>query len=593
MIRLRHLSFAVLSIAAFAAAQQGPAPADSLPASTWAMASFAGFDRCGEAVGGHRAAKLLKSFYDGLPQDVREQRVVAMLEQVAAQLREGEQQTPLRVAALRGFARRPMALGIGRPTILGWAPSLALVVDEGNSGQDLDALLAQLAAARPEPTRLQKGSVAGLACTLVEGDGMPTLYAVHEAGTFVFTNSEGYLREILAVKRGEQPSISSATHLGAQRARMQEQPLVEVFVNASTMAPMFAPFLPYETADFGRALGIESFGGAYLAAGPSGEGTVETLDLQIAGAKDGLLKAALSGQVDFEAARYFDKETVAFAALRIDANALPEAFDRMLALLPREAARDMRRDVTREFLRGFRGAGITDAEVEELFGSMHGSITAGFSFGTAPAPIPGVTAVLRLRDVAAATRWLDRVRNATVEQGLQWKVRMQGDTTIHYCSAPISGEGGIELTPSYAIHDGNLVIGSTTKVVLDALKQRADESTSLFRETDFTVAMLAEEGAMGLVHLRPGRLCERRWGLAETWVLPQIDANQEELGFSSEDLPEPEDIAAALGTSTVSLTCDGDGLRLRMRGNLGLGGVAACFCVLADEVLARANAKTF
>lgn len=593
MTRLRCLSFAIWSFAAFAAAQQGPAPADCLPASTWAMASFAGFDRCGEAVGGHRAAKLLKSFYDGLPQDVREQRVVAMLEQAAAQLREGVQQTPLRVAALRGFARRPMALGIGRPTVMGWAPSLALVVDEGNSGQDLDALLAQLASARPEPTRIQKGTVAGLACSVVEGDGMPTLYAVRETGTFVFTNSEGYLREILAVKRGEKPSISSATHLGAQRARLHESPLVEVFVNASTMGPMVAPFLPYETADIGRAVGVESIGGAYLAAGPSGEGTVETLDLQMPGAKNGLFKAALSGQVDFEAARYFDKETVAFAALRVDANALPDAFDRMLAQLPREVARDMRRDVTRDFLHSFRGAGISDAEVAEFFGSMHGSITAGFSLGDTPAPIPGLTVVVRLRDVAAATKWLDKAREASVDQGLQWKVRMQGETTIHYCAAPISGEGGIELTPSYAIHDGNLVIGSTTKVVLDALKQRADESTSLFREADFTVAMLAEESAMGLVHLRPGRLCERRWGLAETWLLPQLDANQQELGFSSEDLPEPEAIAAALGTSTISVTCDDEGLRLRMRGNLGLGGVAACFCVLVDEVLARATSKTF
>ena len=234
------------------------------------MASFAGLDRCSEVVKGHAAASLVKSFLDGLPQQVRDERVTAMLDEAAAQMREGFAQSPLSLAAVRALAQRPMALGMGRLTIQGMLPSLALVVDEGDAGKQIDAVLDQIVAARPEPTRIKAGSAAGLACRLVEGDAMPTLIAAHDDGIFVLTNSEPYLREILATRRGEKPSLSVGTPLGAQRARLLEIPLVEAFVNAAPMMPMIEPWLPYEAAEFGRAFGIESLGGAYLAAGPSG-----------------------------------------------------------------------------------------------------------------------------------------------------------------------------------------------------------------------------------------------------------------------------------------------------------------------------------
>ena len=76
-------------------------------------------------------------------------------------------------------------------------------------------------------------------------------------------------------------------------------------------------------------------------------------------------------------------------------------------------------------------------------------------------------------------------------------------------------------------------------------------------------------------------------------MLPQLDAQKEELGFSSEDLPEPDEFAKGLGTMTLSATCDDDGLRVRMRGNIGLGGLAAGFLAVVDEVLQRAAAKIY
>lgn len=555
------------------------------------MASFAGLDRCSEVVKGHAAASLVKSFLDGLPQQVRDERVTAMLDQAAAQMREGFAQSPLSLAAVRALAQRPMALGMGRLTIQGRLPSLALVVDEGGVGTQIDAVLDQLVAARPEPTRIKAGTAAGLSCRLVEGDAMPTLIAAHHDGIFVLTNSEPYLREILATRRGEKPSLAVATPLGAQRARLLEVPLVEAFVNAAPMSQMVEPLLPYEAADFGRALGIESLGGAYLAAGPSGQGTVETIDMALAGAADGLLKAALSGQVDFGAARFFGKDTLAFAAMRVDVAAAVAAFDRFCDQLPRDWARDVRRDAQRDFLRGFRMAGMEDQEVEELFAAVDGSVSIGLLLDDSTAGIPEGLAVAKLRDASLVGKQLARLRAAMGEQGMEWKLRQSGDVDVHYCSAPIGGPGGPQLSPSYAIVDGCLLFGSSTRAVLSALKLRAVGAETLANESDFAVAALADEGAMAFVHLRPGRLCQTQWKLIETWFLPQVDANEIELGFSSEDLPEPEALAKALGTITMSVTCDAQGLRLRTRGNVGLGGAAASFLALVDELMQRATGK--
>ncbi len=555
------------------------------------MASFAGLERCSEVVKGHAAASLVKSFLDGLPQDVRDERVNAMLDQAAAQLRAGFAQSPLSLAAVRALAQRPMALGIGRFSIQGMGPSIALIVDAGTAGAEIDAVIDQLIEARPLPTRVKTGTRAGIACRLVEGDQMPTLIATHDNGVFVLTNSEGYLREIISTRRGDKPSIAAGAVLGAQRARLLEAPLVEVFANVAPLLPMLEPLLPYEASDFGRALGVESVGGAYFAAGPSGLGTVETVDVALLGAEDGLLKAALSGQVDFGAARFFGKDTLAFAALRIDANAAVTAFDRFCDQLPREQARDARRDAARDFLRGFRMAGFEDHEVTGLLQAIDGSVAVGVQLDDSTAGIPEGLAVAKLRDAAVVSKQLARMRELMGEQGAAWKLRQNGNVDVYDCSAPIAGAGGPQLSPSYAIVDGYLLVGSSTRAVVSALKVFAESAETLASEADYVAAALADEGAMAFVHLRPGRMCETQWKLVETWILPQIDANEMEIGFSSEDLPESEAIAKALGTITISLTCDAQGLRLRTRGNVGLGGAAASFLALVDEVLQRAIRK--
>lgn len=585
---------AFLTLTALLPAQNAKLAQDCLPASTWAMAAFGGLDRCNQALAGHATARLVQDLVKLVPAEMRESQLGSKLDEAAQGLREGLEQGSLSPAALRAVLQRPMAIGVGRLTIQGMGPSFALVIDEGNAAADVDRLIDQIVAARVMPARLGKGTAAGIECRTLEGEEMPTIFLARHGGMMILTNSEGYLAEIVNTQKGQQPSLASGASLGAQRGRLQATPLVEFYANAQPILGMWEPVLPYEAPAIGRAIGIESVQGMYFAAAASGDGTVETIDLQLPGNRGGLLKAALAGAADLEAARWFDDEALAFASLRLDVPSAITAFDQLLDQLPRSVASEARRDIARDMARDFGRAGISTEELHELLGALHGSISIGVQLEPGAIPIPHVLAVAKVRDEAVVGRWLARLREAAAQQGgLEWKTHQRGDVTLHYCSIEAAAKSSVPVAPCFALANGNLVIGSQVRTVLDALEQSEHADTSLFQTEDFAAAARAEANAMAFVHLRPGRAVQTHWRSIETFVLPQIDAHSDELGFDSSALPEPEEFARGLGTMTLSATCDADGIRLRSRGSLGLGGVLAAFGAVCDDVLQRASTKAY
>ena len=116
------------------------------------MASFGGLERCTGAVREHATATLVQELLKMLPKELLESQLGSKLDEAAAGLREGLEQGSLSPTVLRSVLQRPMAIGVGRLTIRGMGPSLALVVDEGNAGGDLDKLIDELIASRAPRT---------------------------------------------------------------------------------------------------------------------------------------------------------------------------------------------------------------------------------------------------------------------------------------------------------------------------------------------------------------------------------------------------------------------------------------------------------
>ena len=121
---------------------------DVLPPSTYAAACSAGLAAHVEAANGSSLAPLVRQLLEQLPSELRERFVEKELTRLADQVQADLQRDGWRPADLRALLARPMALAIGRLTIEGMGPSVALVVDEGDAGPALrrvrDLVLRQL-----------------------------------------------------------------------------------------------------------------------------------------------------------------------------------------------------------------------------------------------------------------------------------------------------------------------------------------------------------------------------------------------------------------------------------------------------------------
>ncbi|MGE3174782.1 MAG: hypothetical protein AB7O97_19285 [Planctomycetota bacterium] len=581
-------------LAAVAPAQTGRSgPQDVLPASSYAAAAFCGLERCTGSVDAHDAAAMVRQFLQRLPDETYQRHVGTWLTRISTQLRRGLERGGVSPTSVRALLQRPMALGVGRPTLRGMGPSLALVIDEGEAGADIDALFDLLAQVlrheepelREEPLQLE-----GAAVRMLRGGQLPTVMLAHGRGLAVLTNSEGYLREILSTAAGRQPGLAKSSALAASRDRLGAAPLVEVFVHTQPVVSMLDPLLPYEAAELGRALGVSSLDGIYAAMAPSGGGTVETLDLMLRGDPSGLLKAALSGGADLGAAAFCSDETLAFGSLHLDPLATVKAVDRLLAMLPEEARDEVQRDLGREMKGAFRQLGATPQEVQQLLAALGGSVSVAMTMGKGAVPIPEALLIVPVRDEAVVQRWIERVQQLAVAKGgVEWRSRDADGTTIHYCRL----HEGVPLSPSFVLTNGYLLASTTTGVLTDALKQRDDADTSLARCRDFAAAASQNTGAAAFLHLRPSRGVENNWRMLETFALPQLDRFAEQIGFGRDALPDQEAIVRAAGEITLSVTVDADGVRLRSRSNLGLGGMVVGGAVLLDELLQRAAGKIY
>ena len=584
------IAFAVPLAAQGGTATSKRAPQDCLPASSYFAAGFAGLEACSRALTYHDAAKLVVDFVGSVPQQAREN-LDRHLEQAAEHVRRALAQADLPAATLRAVLQRPMALGVGRMTIRGMGASVALLVDEGDATTQVDALVDWVVHLAQQYVQVNVGKkqVAGADCRTLEFADAPTIVLARTRGLFVVTNSEPYLAEILACERG-QPSLAARSTLGVQRKDLGGTPLVEVYSNTAPLLAAFEPFLPYEAAELGDALGVRSLGGVYGGIATVGGGTAEMFDLAVEGSAHGMLKAAFAGPADLAAAEYFGSDTLAFATARFDPVATFAGFDALLGLLPEQAAKQARSEMQRELTREFRHAGITAAQFGELLHAIGGTVSVGLSMAKG-APVPEGLAVLSVRDRKALAPWLEKAFEASAKEGVEWKTRDADGVTIRYCDVPMDGIR-LPLAPAIALLDDRLLIGSQPKVIVAALKQREDRAGSLAAVEDFAAQAQRNPNASLLVHLRQGLGVARGWRFVES-MFKSFEGVQEQLGFGPEALPDQEDIARAAGTTTFTITVDDHGVRLRTQGNLGLGGLLLGAASLGDAVLQRAANKVY
>ncbi len=602
------IPFRVVLAASFGSALFAQAPntnaravEDVLPASTYAAMRFGGLGACKQAAQGLPMNPVVQNFLQRVPAEVRGEHLDKQLEFAAQHVQSALQHVGIRPADLRTVLGQPMVLAMGRVSIEGMGPSVALLVEEGNAGDALQRVVEAGLQLLPHATAVAT-DIGGVAVRTVQIEDGPPVFMASIAGHFVATNSRGYLKEVAGVAAGKQPGLARTTALTDLRGRLPAPALAALFVNLQSVMSAFEPHMPYEADDFAQALGMGRLDSMYAATTASAHGGSDVLHVGMRGSAHGLMKALVAAPADLAFARACSPNTVMFAAGSLDAPAVVDAFHRFALLLPEQVRTEMLDGMAAEFGVALEEIGSSPQQMDTILRAFGNQVGIALALEKGPVPKPELLVRFAVRDGKVVTPLLQKLEAVVTEAQsafaqevdapkLHWQTRKVGEHELRFCSIPVA-DGKLQLSPCYVLTADALWFASDTAALVRALRQGDNAEQSLFAQPDFTTMATLADGASGVMHLRLFRAAELGWRSLETLVYPQLDAHKDEVGFGSEALPDTEAMVAALGTSTFFYRVDDAGLTVENHGTFSLGAVLAAFGSLGDEVLSLSAGKT-
>lgn len=592
----RSVPWALLAAALLGAPlpPQAPPPQrdfeDLLPASTYATLRFGGLEACGVATDAMAMTGLVHAFLDRLPAATRQQFLDPGIEQATSEVQRALQRAALRPEDLRAVLARPMTIALGRLTVEGMGPSVTLLIDRGNAGPALDRLLDRLWRVLPAYGPPVDAGIAGGDIQLRQAENMPPLFAGNLGSLVVLGNSRGYLRELAQAAQGRTAALASLPAFAAARHQLGQPALASLFVNTRSVSAAMAPHLPYEATELSDALGVGALDGVYLgmAGGPGGGAGL--LHIGLAGSTKGLCKALVAAPVDLQLASMCSKNAVAFAAGSFDLPAVLDAARTLLPMLPGGIGEQVGRELHHALRRELGQLGTTPDDVDGTLRAFGSQLAMALSLERGAVPKPELLVLLAVRDRLRVAALLQRLEGlAAARGGMEWKTRRAGAHEIRYTALRA---GDLQLSPSYVLLDGGLLLASDTAALVRALNQ-VGKPDSLAVAEDFAAMANGSRGASGVVHLRLFRAVELGWRSVETMLYPLLDQQADQIGFTSDALPDQEAMARALGVCSLAWHVDEHGISLRGAGPVGLAAAVAAVGKVADQILQRASARLY
>ncbi len=586
---LTALSLLTLGLSTPAVPCQGGVE-DVLPASSYAVVRFGGLDQAtavGERLGLMRLGQILM---ERGGDEAFQQLVGPAIEEAATEVRRELGHFGISPGDLRSLLQRPMALGIGRPTMFGeeMIPSVALVIHAGNRPDPIGRILQLL-----ETHLVQMGPDIAVEERTLGGHRVRILSAAEQLGNvvigrvgdfFLVSNSRGYFRDCVRVIDGDAPSLSA---MAAVRQNLPERARISGYLTPRPLFSVLDPFLPYEATEIGEGLGIQGMNGLYFGISGAGAGTAEVMHFGLTGSEAGILRAPFAGPVSLEAARYCSADTVLFGAASLNGAAFLDAGQRMLELLPRDMREEVWSELSRELGRELENAGMSLEHVEGLLRSIGPSLSVAINVPHQLVPIPEILAFLDIPNPQAIEPLIHGIMDETE---LEWRTTTARGHEIYYANVRVEQ---VMLSPCFTFADGMLVMSSHVRNLKAALSQRENPEESLAAQPSFRRLQQDVGDATALVHVRGSKIIELTWPLAESQLRMVLDGPGREMGLDSDLIPEVQDVSQALGSSTLSLHVDEDGVFVKQVSNTGPGTLLAAAAMFLDAVLQQAQGRIF
>ena len=569
-------TLSIFCLSPLLAAQQASTAAAFVPADSSVVLEFAGLEQCRTAWSTHGLGELLNTTLEQLDAEQRSVLFEPWENEIAPQLNRLLEEIDLSPATVRGLLQGPVVLAVGRPTFGGGVlmPSVALVLDVSGATRSAERAVSRLEAVVPQIGRgrgsVEHETVAGVDTRVVHpGEpGVGDFFLGATSGRLILSNSRGYFRACVSVIERQAPSAASTPAYAAARRQLPGDPLGSVWINTGPLMATLQPFLPYEADEIGELLGVGGLHGVYLAAGTDGASGTEVLHIALPGEQTGLFRAGFSGSVNLDVTKYCDPETLAFLALKVDPAAFYQALTALVDQLPQWVPEEGRREITRAV-----------AEIEQAAGQL--MILSGDIAVAANAqrlvPIPEITAFIGLADTEGADGHL-RELLAQISEG---DVSSQSFMDTEIFTVPVQIEQ-VNLAPSFAIHDGMLIV-STFPQVLKSVLRRGGKQARQFSQHPAMGGIQAQAGdSNGVLYFGAGEIASL---LLDTPLQQQLRVEIQRLDINPDVVPEPEDMASALGSLLVSLRVDEEGLTVTSRSAAGQGTALALAGYLVDRAL--------
>lgn len=593
---MRHIAVFTVALAWCASVSPLPAQQDRLPVdgifpnSSYAVLRFGGLQEAKEAA---RAIDLLELGRRSLSKaGIADLAALCPggCDQCFTRLRAELSRAGLSPASLRGLLRRPLAFGVGRPTLhMRGLPSMLLAFDVLGREEDAARVVSSLVSHFERalgPEALQRSTSKFLEHDIHQVRARNGAWLITHAiadGYLMIGTGSGYLEDcIRTIQRGGR-SIRANPAYRRGLARLRGQPLFSLFLNTRPLVRALEPFLPYEAQGFGRLLGVEGMDGIFWGSKPGPKASTDVVLVGMPGSEKGLLKALFQKPATGRAAKFCAAESVLFATVTLD----PQTFAGSCKVLLEHLPTEVRREVTRGIGRGMRQGGVRLPRLERLLAPFGNEITVAATLPLRQGLLPELSLFLEVKDPERAERLiLDELRPLLGFRGGRLRTRPYEGSKIHFYTRP-----GLPISPAFVIRN-RMLIFSLMRTDLERTLARASSGQPTLADTSFRGEFRAASPASGFVHLRIGQVIAPLWRQARPHIHSMIDGALADIapeGIAYDVIPTSARIAEAVGDINLSWIASRQGWIYQEQNPCGMANLLALACSAFDWCLREAG----
>ncbi|MCB9881308.1 MAG: hypothetical protein H6832_05080 [Planctomycetes bacterium] len=510
----------------------------------------------------------------------------------------------LEVGDIRTLLERPMAIGVGRPSLRSlMTPSIVFAVDVRGHEDRVRDILERMESKLPHVLDHMAGVQATwssprvgdlrLRCLDIDTVGFRISYTMHD-GVLLIGTGQGYLESVAHTMDSQQGSLREQAALQLERAHGQKEDagpvMMRCVVNAEPLARALAPLAPYDTQELLDAIGLQRIHGAAWTSRLAQERSADVLSIAFDGADSGLLKSVFSKKTTALGAPFCSPSTFAYFDVSVNRDA---AWQSCLAI-----ADALPPGVISEISSGSRGGvdqllkradkrlsrlGLSIADLTDLLSSVGDEISFSVDLHR---QLPEVLVFARLRgDASLAKRHLvSKLESLCTGEQLP-KLRYSKTRDYWFVSVRTSA---MSLTPSIAFRDDVVILSPYKNVLSEALVRFDESQPSLASDARFEPVGKRSDATVRS-YIAYGEALHAYWPI----VRGALSQGVQEAGGNDQGLPSEDELADALGVYWGVLVSDAAGYTSIGEDPLGFatlfGYASLVIDVALDHIGGRAN----